>query len=306
MFIDVSEVKTRRNCGRQWSYSSRNKYHLRPRVVPLALTNGTLFHECLHSAYTGGTLEKIKEFIDRETGDDLASKQMLTSMITGYFDNVLYKDLAQFDVVNIEYRFYIPLGLSFEEVDEETGEIKQQEVTATGSVDMVVCDKATREIFFFEHKTAKNFRTPFFIRVDEQPRLYFIALKRLVEKMNSELKEGEEPYKVGGVYLNEVKKLQRKFAYARNLCTYTDEECKAFMYGFTMTCRQITADKLDCVLPAPEPSLMKCQMCDYQPLCETYLLANPSLDTITGEFEEEFAVRTEDHLDEKTERKVEE
>ena len=56
---------------------------------------------------------------------------------------------------------------------------------------------------------------------------------------------------------------------------------------------------------APKPSYMGCSMCSFKTICSTYMYENLDREKILHEFSEEFVARTEDHLEEKTERSAE-
>ena len=138
--------------------------------------------------------------------------------------------------------------------------------------------------------------------MDEQPRVYTWALKEYVEEYNA--KHGTN-YKLGGVYLNEVKKLLRNFQYQRTLCTYTDEDLDNFMRSFFEDCLSCKHAVDTNSYAAPKPSYFNCNMCSFKTICTTYMYANLDKTEVLDEFKEEFVERTEDHLEEKAERSTE-
>ncbi len=204
-------------------------------------------------------------------------------------------------------------------------------LTICGSIDMIVLDKEEGKIYGFEHKTCKNFRDESYLWLDEQPRVYTWALKKFVEEYNQKQRmkwqqeyeavcrgEGVEPgdpgivfrdppqpVTLGGVYLNEVKKLLRQFQYHRTLCTYSDEDLDNFMLAFFNDCRECKHMVDSNSYAAPKPSYMGCSMCSFKTICSTYMYENLDREKILHEFSEEFVERTEDHLEEKTERSAE-
>lgn len=310
MRVDVSEIKTYKSCKRKWKLSSRNGFHLRPRVTPKAFHLGTLFHEALHSLYLGVDLEKVMEVIKREkTEDDVA----LLAMVPGYAKEVLPGDLERFKVLDIEHKFAFNPCTS-------DGEIIDPDLTVCGSIDMIVLEKDTNKIYGFEHKTAKNFRDATFLWMDEQPRVYTFALQLYVNEYNRKQREKYEleiadlesgkvqmpeepiPATLGGIYINEVRKLLRKFDYQRTLCEYPKDDLDNFMeafFGVCCACKH-SVDTED--VAAPSPSYFGCQMCDFRGVCATYMYSTLDKDEVIEEFQEEFEVREEDHLDEKVER----
>lgn len=318
MRVDVSEIKTFKACRRQWQLSSRNKFHMRPIVTPPQFALGTIFHESLAQMYLGVSLDKIMEMVRREMQTD--NDAALLAMVPGYYNKVLPGDLDRFRVLDIEWHFEVPPTTSDGEylfplehkVDKATGElcyddngdpIMEPSLVVCGSIDMIVADDALNLIYGFEHKTCKNFRDESYLWMDEQPRVYTWALKRYVADYNA--KHGTD-YGLGGVYLNEVKKLLRNFQYQRTLCTYSDEDLDNFMQAFFEDCTSCKHAVDNNSYAAPKPSYFTCNMCSFKTICTTYMYANLSKDDVLEEFKEEFVERTEDHLEEKAERSTEE
>lgn len=318
MRIDVSEIKTFRACKRQWQLSSRNRFHLRPIVTPPQFALGTLFHEALAMMYCGVSLEKIMDMVKREMQPD--SDAALLAMIPGYYKNVLPGDLERFKVLDIEYKFeFVPTDskgeLLFDPVPTETPGEFEHPITICGAIDLVALDIEENAIYGFEHKTTRTFRDESYIWMDEQPRVYTEALKRYVidyneRKRTAWLNAGapadKEPVPVtlGGIYLNEVKKLLRQFQYRRTLCKYTDEDQDNFLQAFFASCNSVKSFVENNSYAAPNPSYFACQMCTFKTICSTYMYENLDKETVLEEFQEEFQERTEDHLDEKVERNI--
>lgn len=335
MKVDVSEIKTFKACRRQWQLSSRNRFHMRPIVTPPQFALGTIFHESLAQLYLGVSLDKVMAMVRREmqTENDAA----LLAMIPGYYNKVLPGDLDRFIVLDIEHHFDIAPVTSDGEylfpiehaVDKKTGEllyddkgdpIMEPSLTICGSIDMIVLDKLQNKIYGFEHKTCKSFRDESYLWMDEQPRVYTWALKEYVrafnEKQDAKWAEacnaaevaGErapgrpEPATLGGVYLNEVKKLLRQFQYQRTLCTYTDEDLDHFMQSFFADCTACKHAVDNNSYAAPKPSYFNCNMCSFKTICSTYMYAPLNEAEVLEEFKEEFVKREEDHLNEKAER----
>ena len=318
MRVDVSEIKTFKACRRQWQLSSRNRFHMRPIVTPPQFALGTIFHEALAQLYLGVSLDKVMAMVRREMKTD--NDAALLAMIPGYYNNVLPGDLDRFTVLDIEWHFEVPPTTSDGEylfpiehkVDKVTGEycyddsgnpIMEPSLIICGSVDMIVVDKAEGKIYGFEHKTCKNFRDESFLWMDEQPRVYTWALQYYIRNYNE--KHGTN-YTLGGVYLNEVKKLLRQFQYQRTLCTYTDEDLDHFMQAFFTDCTACKHAVDNNSYAAPKPSYFSCGMCSFKTICSTYMYAPLDESEVLEEFKEEFVKRDEDHLEEKTERSIDE
>lgn len=316
MKVDVSEIKTFKACRRQWQLSSRNKFHMRPRVTPPQFSLGTIFHEALAQMYLGVSLERVMEMVRREMKTD--KDAALLAMIPGYYNNVLAGDLDRFKVLDIEHHFEIPPVTSdgeylfpLEPMKDENGETVYDEngdpimvpsLVICGSIDMIVLDEAQNKIYGFEHKTCKSFRDESYLWMDEQPRVYTWALQDYISRYNA---AHEANYTLGGVYLNEVKKLLRQFQYQRTLCTYSDEDLDNFMRSFYQDCIQCKHAVDTNSYAAPKPSYFTCSMCAFKTICTTYMYENLNKEEILDEFKEEFVEREEDHLEEKVERSVE-
>lgn len=293
MRVDVSEIKTYRTCRRQWLLSSRNRYHLRPRITPPAFLTGTLFHEALHQLYMEVPVDRVMQMVKKEmlTDNDAA----LLAMIPGYAREVIPGDLDRYQVLDIEHRFlFTPTT--------EDGEVIDEDLQVTGSIDMIAVERDTGLVYGFEHKTTKNFREPTYMWMDEQPRVYTYALKLFVKNYNF---LHDTDYKLGGIYINEVKKLLRDFKYQRTLCVYPGDDLENFMQGFFGSCVacKVSVETNDKAIP--NPSYFACQMCSYKTICETYMYSTLKEIEVLEEFKEEFLKRTEDHLDEKVERLLE-
>lgn len=318
MKVDVSEIKTFKSCRRQWQLSSRNKFHMRPIVTPPQFALGTIFHESLAQLYLGVPYDKVMEMVRREMQTD--NDAALLAMIPGYYQKVLPGDLDRYRVLDIEHHFEIAPKTSDGEylfplepmVDKNTGEaqydangdpIMVSSLLVCGSIDMIVLDEAQNKIYGFEHKTCKSFRDESYLWMDEQPRVYTWALKEYVAEYNA--KHGTN-YELGGVYLNEVKKLLRSFQYQRTLCAYTDEDLDNFMQAFFEDCLSCKHAVDTNSYAAPKPSYFTCNMCSFKTICTTYMYANLDKAEVLDEFKEEFVERTEDHLEEKAERSTEE
>lgn len=317
MKVDVSEIKTFKSCRRQWQLSSRNKFHMRPIVTPPQFALGTIFHESLAQLYLGVPLDKVMSMVRREMQTD--NDAALLAMIPGYYKNVLPGDLDRYKVLDIEHHFEIAPKTSDGEylfplepaVNKATGEVQYDangeplmvsSLLVCGSIDMIVLDEAQNKIYGFEHKTCKSFRDESYLWMDEQPRVYTWALKEYVKEYNE--KHGTD-CTLGGVYLNEVKKLLRQFQYQRTLCTYTDEDLDNFMRAFFEDCLSCKHAVDSDSYAAPKPSYFNCNMCSFKTICTTYMYANINKEDVLDEFSEEFVERTEDHLEEKTERSTE-
>ena len=243
--------------------------------------------------YMGVQLDKVMEFVRTNMSND--SEVALLAMVSGYYKNVLPGDLERYSVLDIEHHFdFIP-------TDPSTGEVLDADLHVCGSIDMIVLDPEENAIYGFEHKTCKNFRDSSFMWMDEQPRVYTYALQLYVDEYNAKHPD-QEPAILGGIYINEVKKLLRDFKYQRTLCKYPEDDLCNFMRAFFGTCCACHNSVVNNDPGYPSPSYLGCSMCDYKTICETYMYGNLDKDAVLEEFKEEFKVRENDHLEENTAR----
>lgn len=285
MRVDVSEIKTFRGCKRQWELSSRNRFHLQSFVTPKAFAMGTLFHESLHALYLGASIDKVMEMVKKEMDPD--NDLALLAMIPGYAREVLPEDLEMYQILDVEHKFSIPVT---------------EDLEICGSIDMIALNVLDNKIYGFEHKTAKNFRDETFLWMDDQPRVYTVALIQYLKKYNE--KHPGNAAELGGIYINEVKKLLRQFQYKRTLCTYDQDDLYNYFNSFVSECRSCKAYVDSDRLASPSPSYFGCQNCEFKTICATYQYKKLDKREILDEFEFEFKERDQDHLDEKVERNV--
>lgn len=331
MIVDVSEIKDFRHCKRKWQLGSRNSFHLRPVVTPSAFKMGTVFHECLHKLYLGKDEDEVLTYMEGEMlGSDAKEAAVLKSMIRGYAKEVMPLD-AKFKVLDIEHHFkFKPYDL----LDDRGKELAQKlmngasadyftDLEIAGSIDMIALNLEDYTVWGFEHKTAKNFRNSTYLWLDEQPRVYYAALQQWVAQYNGSrmsdyakaMKEWQsigcpllmEPaaprlVKLGGVYINEVRKLVRAFDYRRSELSYSEDDLRNFMLSFLTSCAECHRYVKDVDIPRiPSPDMMTCQTCQYNTICQTFQYQDLTKDKVLKEFGTEFEERKQDHLDEKQE-----
>lgn len=319
MKFDNSEMTTLNQCDRKWLLSSRNGYHLRPTVTPEALTFGTLFHECLAALYLGGDIDTVIAQGKAECKDSVQEK-VLENMIGGYYDEVLFDDLEVFRVLDIEHsvNYELPeLRTSPRALVAQTEDINEKDdgrVWVVGSIDLIVLcledrperDLKANHVYFLEHKSCKKFRDSVYFVVDSQPRVYYFELLKYVAEYNRARAHIKNfvPVQPGGVFINEVKKVQRKFDHCRRLCTYNETQQNRFYQKLLATGARIRMLQANPQEAQCNPGYMTCSMCEFAPVCETYAYDDISFEQFLEEFGEEYQVREHDHLEEKSERKI--
>ena len=330
MIVDVSEIKEFRHCKRKWQLSSRNSFHLTPCVTPTAFKMGTVFHECLHKLYLGKDEAEVEKYCtDQMKYSDPKDATMLLSMIRGYSRNVIPSD-ERFVPLDIEWHFkFSPYELLDDLGCDIVGRLgidtQLNDITIAGSIDMIALDTETNQIWGFEHKTAKNFRNDVYLWMDEQPRVYYAALKLWIGEYNKrrfsewqdkvaefcaknpgadyeDVLPRPEKVTLGGVYINEVRKLVRAFDYKRSALKYPDDDLRNFLISFATSCAECHKYVDSPSIPRnPEPDMMTCMNCQYNTICQTYQYQNIDPNELLEEFSMEYKVREDDHLNEKTE-----
>lgn len=298
MVVDVSEIKAFRHCRRQWQLSSRNQFHMTAIVQPKAFKLGTVFHECLHKLYLGRDEDTVVDYmLDELSVTNPNDVPMLKSMILGYARNVIPKD-EHFKVLDIEHHFKLdPREFAHGDYDEVL-----RDIVIRGSIDMIALDTDTNKVWGFEHKTAKNYRNDVYLWMDEQPRVYYAALINWVKAYNKMHPDAQ--VELGGVYINEVKKLVRAFDYKRSALVYDDDDLSNFMYAFVTSCAECHRFVNSDAKKLPMPDMMACMNCMFNTICQTVQYKTLDKDYLTQEFRHEFTVRNSDHLEEKEEVNV--
>lgn len=307
MILDVSEIKEFRGCKRKWQLSSRNQFHLRPKTPNKNFLMGTVFHNCLHKLYVGVPIEEVSTYLIDSTKElDPKDVTVLRSMVEGYDREVMPLDREAYTVLDIEHRFkfspaaYLQFAAPTAQTTiEQLLAVELDGVEITGAIDMIALRKADNTIWGFEHKTARNFRTEVYALMDEQPRVYTAALQMWVDTYNAE--HGTQ-YTLGGVYINEVKKLVKAFDYKRTPMVYSEADIRMFMLGFFVSCNDL---KQISALPdfprVPQPSFLSCGNCGYAQICSEMQYDEMKLSDLLERYGEIFAVREVDHLEEKDE-----
>lgn len=262
--LSANEIRQYCDCPRKRYYASRDCLAIRSNIKSSSLSVGKAFHQGLQYYYTElnkkideANLDKIT--IDKVEGlfpsivpfdplsvDSSLNKDelcQLDCMLKNYMDTIK-DDLVQFSIVNCEQDFKLtnwPIN----------------GVTYHGSVDMVVQERSTGKIYFFEHKTCKSFRPEIYDRFDIQLHIYAAY--------------GYNEYgdDFGGMILNQVKKakLDRGYDQMRTLYTYSPEERRSFFSW-------IEKKTLGLVSPTnthePCNNYMTCKLCEYSPICLKY------------------------------------
>lgn len=273
--LSANEIRTFCECPRKRYYSSRDCLAIRGNSPRGALLLGDAFHKGLQYYYT--EMNRLyNEFISTHNGEipseydlldlldtipdfepptsldengnpiqpmDASQLAMLNNMLINYKERIP-DDIAQFEVLDCESTFSI-----------ENWPIP--DVMYHGYIDMSVRDRETGLIYFFEHKTCKDFRPEIYDRFDIQLHLYgYYGMYRYGDDF-------------GGIILNQVKKSKTERGYANDRKTfyYSIEELEDFKMWLTQKTLALTSPDN---IHAPCNNYMSCKMCEYADICLKY------------------------------------
>lgn len=239
MLTSISEIKTFRECKRKWFFSGRNGMYLRPKIVNSSFKTGSAFHAALEAMYKQESYN-IDNIIDKYKVEE-KDQDMLKFQIKKYEEHVLKHDLKTINVIAPEFKYSIEL---------ENG------VTLFGFIDVVYEEKKTGDIGVLEHKFIRNFRSNTYNYLDEQIKVYELAILKVFGQCNA------------GVSLNQVRKLKTKFEHARETYKQTIKQLKNFNEDLLNVTNemQMLSDSGIKDYPA-EPHWLGCSFCDYKYLC---------------------------------------
>ena len=273
--LSANEIRTFCECPRKRYYSSRDCLAIRSNSPRGALLLGDAFHKGLQYYYTemnrlynefisthGGEIPSEYDLLDLldtipdfepptsldENGNPIQSMDasqlaMLNNMLINYKERIP-DDIAHFEVLDCESTFSI-----------ENWPIP--DVMYHGYIDMAVRDRETGLIYFFEHKTCKDFRPEIYDRFDIQLHLYgYYGMYRYGDDF-------------GGIILNQVKKSKTEQGYANDRKTfyYSIEELEDFKMWLTQKTLALTSPDN---IHAPCNNYMSCKMCEYTDICLKY------------------------------------
>lgn len=212
MHVSYSQLNTWRRCRRRWYFSYVEQLHS-PGFSP-SLWLGSGVHEALANYYMSVTREpeillssfamwaaEERERIQEEIATSILLPQVLfdldksfnlgMGMLDYYGQHAPDLD-KDFYVLQTEQEFNLPIGITHF-VEQEDGDIIEEEITYKGRIDGVIKMKDTGKLYLLEHKTAKDFNEKKLI-LDQQATSYMWAAEQLT---------GLE---ISGVYYNILRK----------------------------------------------------------------------------------------------------
>lgn len=272
--FSANEIRQYSECARKRYYSSRDCLAVRAVKPNGNLVLGKKVHEMLEYYYMHGQ-EAIEKLINQEEvrGSELPRElveQALTLVepfqLTDDDVEALGADLSTFGCIHENYKAerliddlckYEPLIC---EMEFKLSNWPLDSVQYHGQIDMVVRERATSKIWFFEHKTCRDFRPEIYNRFDIQLHLYTVTGHNYCSAKGAEW---------GGIILNEIKKAKtaRSYAEHRMFYDYSNTEMASFV-------NWLTAKTKAAISPSnfhePCNTYMTCKMCEYANICLAY------------------------------------
>lgn len=272
--FSANEIKQYSECARKRYYASRDCLAIRAVTPNGNLVLGKKVHEMLEYYYTEGTRALAQEYPFDEVIPKHIVKGVLDTLepfqLTEEDKEALGPDLSTFNCIHENYKPRLIEDLAQYECLGCEMEFKLNNwpidgVQYHGQIDMAVRKRGTNELWFFEHKTCKDFRPEIYNRFDVQLHTYTVVGHNCCSTAD---------YVWGGMILNEIKKAKtvRGYAEHRMYYTYDDEEMLGFQHW-------ITAKTQAAVSPEnkhePCNTYMTCKMCEYADICLKYGYGTP-------------------------------
>ena len=264
--FSANEIRQYSECARKRYYSSRDHLAIRSTKPSGALILGKRVHEMLEHYYMNGQT-RLNELMNegkpltRELAED-ALGDIEPFQLTEEQKAELGYDISTFNCIHENCRVRIVDDLVKYEIIACEWEFRLtnwpvDDVMYHGQIDMIVRERATNKIWFFEHKTSKDFRPEIYNRFDIQLHIY-TKYGKIFANMHDCL--------WGGMILNEFKKAKTSRGYAehRMYYTYSDEEMEEFTaWLYKKTAAAISAQNRH----EPCNTYMTCKTCEYAPIC---------------------------------------
>ena len=278
--LSANEIRTMGECARKRYYSSRDCLAVRANRPAKALALGSAVHKYLQYYYTEldkqikatgvstpdydfliNLMDRIPEPIIENWQDLDADSRAICNNIFELYKPQILVDLTEFEVISCESSFHL-----------ENWPI--EDCMYHGMLDMVAKNRNDGLIYFFEHKTCKDFRPDIYNRFDIQLHIYY---------MYGVIVYGTE---FGGMILNQIKKAktEKGFGMQRDKIVYNYQEQEDFYKWLkAKTASLMSPDNHH----APCNNYMTCKMCEYAPICLKYGYQVP---TSTQEIIEAFQI----------------
>ena len=270
--FSANEIRQYSDCARKRYYSSRDCLAVRAVKANGNLVLGKKVHEMLEYYYLEGqkALEQMKGYNSNVTLPREMVKVALESLeefqLSEEEATALGSDLSTFHCIHENYKAerlvddlakYEPL---YCEMEFKLSNWPLEGVQYHGQIDMIVRERATNKLWFFEHKTCRDFRPEIYNRFDVQLHLYTVTGHNMSQH------EGME---WGGSILNEIKKAKTARGYAehRMYYTYSEEEMYSFVKWLAKKTQAAISPENE---HEPCNTYMTCKMCEYASVCLAY------------------------------------
>ena len=279
--FSANEIRQYSECARKRYYSSRDCLAIRAAKPNGNLTLGKKVHEMFEYYYLKGeeAIKALIENISAQEGIDIddcyelprgvverALELVEPFQLSDEDVQALGSDLSTFNCIHENYKAerliddlckYEPLQC---EMEFKLNNWPLDGVQYHGQIDMMVRERATSKIWFFEHKTCKDFRPEIYNRFDIQLHLYTVTGHNYCNA---------SALQWGGIILNEVKKAKtvRGYAEHRMFYNYSHAEMNSFV-------EWLKAKTKAAISPSnfhePCNTYMTCKMCEYANICLAY------------------------------------
>ena len=265
--LSANEVRQFTECPRKRYYASRDCLAIRVNKPSKNLELGKAVHMYLGYMYV--ELNK------------LVQERLVNNGIAPEYEEVekLFNDVPEFTLPEVDERgFPVSLGdekvfacitrnyreqliqdcVDYEiigpEVAFQMNHWPNENTLTHGNIDLVVKERVSGLIHFFEHKTCASFRPEIYDRFDIQLHIYAAY--------------GRKTYgdAFGGMILNQIKNAKTDVGYdaERRFYNYNNTEEKDFFNWISGKASAITSPSNN---HAPCNNYMSCKMCEYAPLC---------------------------------------
>ena len=278
--FSANEIRQYSECARKRYYSSRDCLAVRAVKPNGNLVLGKKVHEMLEHYYLRGqkAIDSLLDIYEQNNQAIVREAELPRELVEGALELVepfqlssedaeaLGTDLSTFNCIHENYKAerliddlckYEPLHC---EMEFKLNNWPVDGVQYHGQIDMIVRERATGKIWFFEHKTCKDFRPEIYNRFDIQLHLYTVAGHNYCCANEAEW---------GGIILNEIKKAKTARGYAehRMFYDYSNTEMRSFVSWLTAKTRAAISPNN---FHEPCNTYMTCKMCEYANICLAY------------------------------------
>lgn len=242
VYTSVSELKVFNTCKRQWYFSGRNGLYYRPAETSDALKMGSVFHEALEHIYKREDFS-ITNILDKHQVTSRSDRNLIHFQISKYKDIIYEQDYSIFNNIETEKKFEIEVT---------------DKCWIHGYIDLVYVNENNNKIEALEHKFVRYFRGATENILDLQLKTYNWVLVELYGYEN-----------VGGVSINEIRKLTDSFAHSREKYKLTKDQLVLVENNLIedlLLMKEIKENNI--AQHRANASWANCRFCEYSDLCK--------------------------------------